>query len=832
MELSCFGWTDEGGGGVSPITGGGTLNYIAMFTPNGTSIGDSIMSQVNDPDDATINDIQIDGNFIPDSTLNARKLGASTRRWDTLYMASNIDYANDLLFNSGGNQYFRMSTTGDFFISDNKNIDVENTGSKTLNIGMQNAVVINIGTGLAQKTINVGSSTTLLDNINIYGNIFSQQVTNLLVKDKLFTVNDGGAIASGFNAGFTIQEGGVDTGWFMTNSTRDGWDFKSPSSSYYATITQNLLSANRIYEMPNLNGTFTVLGNTTTGSGSTLVLSTSPTFTTDITTPKINTVSNALTIGALSSDNVYIGQAQHGFTNVIIYAAANANGYSISRVTATATSPNFVINRADTTTGIGGALNTISLIAQGTEAIRLTASASTSYLPLVTIYSGANANIAPLQTRITHPTPGQWGNCAEFGESGNGNLRLYTNASGGKAFTLWANWSVANTRWEAQATTSVGTSRTEYGIDGSITFYNQPTTAVTAGDALTFNRTMQLLGSGQVNIGNYASPTNLRLVTIGQDTAFVSLGSYTSVTSYGAIYMGAASPGTLNYTLISNSATTFINGTSSVNTRVNNSTQLAIGANTFAITSDAATSGTVSPFTITIPTNTGQTASTEIPNFKITGASKTWLAGAITTQRWNHFTANTAAFASASTITNSYGLYVEAATAGTNATITNNYAAGFSGAIRVIGALGSNASIMVDNSTGGYGALWSDGTQGLILRISATDIIQLGDINAKNKGIGFVTNGTTRVSIGASGGMTFSDSNNITFNTGTGTKIGTATTEKFAFWNATPIVQPTTAVAAATFVANTSGIVNDTATFDGYTIGQVVKALRNMGALE
>lgn len=72
---------------------------------------------------------------------------------------------------------------------------------------------------------------------------------------------------------------------------------------------------------------------------------------------------------------------------------------------------------------------------------------------------------------------------------------------------------------------------------------------------------------------------------------------------------------------------------------------------------------------------------------------------------------------------------------------------------------------------------------------------------------------------------------NLILDTTTGTKIGTATTQKLALWNAAPIVQPTTAVTAATFVANTSGIVNDSATFDGYTIGQVVKALRNLGAL-
>lgn len=91
--------------------------------------------------------------------------------------------------------------------------------------------------------------------------------------------------------------------------------------------------------------------------------------------------------------------------------------------------------------------------------------------------------------------------------------------------------------------------------------------------------------------------------------------------------------------------------------------------------------------------------------------------------------------------------------------------------------------------------------------------------------------------VGASAGFTFSDdvtmadAKNIITNGTTGTKIGTAASQKISVWNATPIVQPTTAVAAATFVANTSGIADDSATFDGYTIGQVVKALRNMGVL-
>jgi hypothetical protein len=49
--------------------------------------------------------------------------------------------------------------------------------------------------------------------------------------------------------------------------------------------------------------------------------------------------------------------------------------------------------------------------------------------------------------------------------------------------------------------------------------------------------------------------------------------------------------------------------------------------------------------------------------------------------------------------------------------------------------------------------------------------------------------------------------------------------------NVIKLYQETTAVGASTFVSNTSLIANDTATFDGYTIGQVVKALRNLGIL-
>ena len=63
------------------------------------------------------------------------------------------------------------------------------------------------------------------------------------------------------------------------------------------------------------------------------------------------------------------------------------------------------------------------------------------------------------------------------------------------------------------------------------------------------------------------------------------------------------------------------------------------------------------------------------------------------------------------------------------------------------------------------------------------------------------TDGTTRLTVGTTGLFTIADALNIAVGTTTGTKIGTATTQKLGFFNATPVVQPT-AVADATDAAS------------------------------
>ena len=70
-----------------------------------------------------------------------------------------------------------------------------------------------------------------------------------------------------------------------------------------------------------------------------------------------------------------------------------------------------------------------------------------------------------------------------------------------------------------------------------------------------------------------------------------------------------------------------------------------------------------------------------------------------------------------------------------------------------------------------------------------------------NYSFSLVTNNTSRFQVKATGGFFVTDANDFELGTTTGTKIGTATTQKLGFYNKTPVVQPT-AVANATDAAS------------------------------
>lgn len=117
------------------------------------------------------------------------------------------------------------------------------------------------------------------------------------------------------------------------------------------------------------------------------------------------------------------------------------------------------------------------------------------------------------------------------------------------------------------------------------------------------------------------------------------------------------------------------------------------------------------------------------------------------------------------------------------------------------------------------GAVTGSGASNLIIKV------------AGGNASGSTSHAATTVGTFAYDKVTLVDGYNLAVGTTTGSKIGTATSQKLGFWNATPIVQPTTSVGAATFTANAGTAVNDASTFDGYTLKQVVKALRDAGLL-
>ena len=80
--------------------------------------------------------------------------------------------------------------------------------------------------------------------------------------------------------------------------------------------------------------------------------------------------------------------------------------------------------------------------------------------------------------------------------------------------------------------------------------------------------------------------------------------------------------------------------------------------------------------------------------------------------------------------------------------------------------------------------------------------------------------------------LTFTDGKNLIVGTTNGTQIATAAAQKLGFWGTAPVVQPTvagTAQAAHVAVGGAAVQVNDT--FGGWTIGEIVQALKDTGLI-
>ena len=147
------------------------------------------------------------------------------------------------------------------------------------------------------------------------------------------------------------------------------------------------------------------------------------------------------------------------------------------------------------------------------------------------------------------------------------------------------------------------------------------------------------------------------------------------------------------------------------------------------------------------------------------------------------------------------------------------------------------SSISADVATTGLNVIF-DGTDTGDNKITLTDNLAsaLDITESTNSYLKFTTTNTgEKVVLGKD--LDISGDHDLIIGTSTGTKIGTAATQKIGFFNATPVVQQSGVNEGTGFAAVGGTGVNDQSTFTGnvgstaYRINDIVKALKNLGIL-
>ena len=90
-------------------------------------------------------------------------------------------------------------------------------------------------------------------DLTINGTTTTVDTTNLLVKDKLITLNDGGGATSGNGSGIEIEENGSPTGFFKVAGDRAGWELQAPANNNTLTIDATAVSTLTVEASANLN---------------------------------------------------------------------------------------------------------------------------------------------------------------------------------------------------------------------------------------------------------------------------------------------------------------------------------------------------------------------------------------------------------------------------------------------------------------------------------------------------------------------------------------------------------------------------------------------------
>lgn len=124
-------------------------------------------------------------------------------------------------------------------------LDIDVTGAGTIDAGgditLTGARVILTGSSAAdsvliQSDLTVSGDAVFAGNLTVNGTTTTVDTTNLLVKDKLITLNDGGSASSAGGSGIEFEEDGSATGYIKTAADRAGFEFNAPGNANVLTI--------------------------------------------------------------------------------------------------------------------------------------------------------------------------------------------------------------------------------------------------------------------------------------------------------------------------------------------------------------------------------------------------------------------------------------------------------------------------------------------------------------------------------------------------------------------------------------------------------------------
>lgn len=285
----------------------------------------------------------------------------------------------------GGNKTFNGTVTANSPIYADGTVDVTATGgTDTLNIGNNNADVINIGRSGA--------------TVNIQGTTLYENVSQLQVTDPLITINKGGGSGSGANSGIEIEENSIITAYVETSSDRDSWELKAPNTSGVVTITPGV--AGFVIDQASHDPiTLAAVGSSPNANAASLsgqVLNLQPADGTNpgvVSTTTQTFAGDKTFSGAISASNL-LGTNTGDITLTAVGAIPNANGASLSGQALTlqpadGSNPGLITTGAQTIAGAKTFSGGVTATVTGTASGNTTISGQTNHG--VVIASGTNA---------------------------------------------------------------------------------------------------------------------------------------------------------------------------------------------------------------------------------------------------------------------------------------------------------------------------------------------------------------------------------------------------------------------------------------------------------